>query len=195
MLVYLNIAAWIAAFILSMLGLIDSIQLRAKNKRLEASVSLYCAACTIAERRLSKLNDASSETAAFIREVGQGKIDVAEISDFQNDMLKKRPLLPLTKASEDVIRERMTLEKEEVRRARRLVSDKPNSRAMAGVCYAMIAATPVSQRSVYLKYFPWGPADWQPSDQRGNLVRAAALIVTAIELYDQQGRQETKAAA
>lgn len=195
MLVYLNIAAWIAAFILSMLGLINSIQLHAKNKRLEAAVNRYHTACAEAERWLSPLNDASSDTAAFIREVGQGKIDFTEISDFRNDMLKKRPLFPLTKASEDVIRERMALEKEEVRRTRRLGSDKPNSRAMAGVCYAMIASTPVSQRSVYLKHFPWGPADWQPSDQRGNLVRASALILTAIELYDQQVHQETRAAA
>ena len=188
----------IAEAVLYLLPAVLIFFLNKKDKRisrLEAAVNRYYAACVEAERWLTPLNDSSCDTAAFIREVGQGKIDFTEISDFRADMERKRPVLPLSKALGDVLRERVKLTKEEARRAKRMVSDKPNSRAMAGVCYAMISATAISQRSVYLKHFPWEPADWNPSDRRGNLVRASALILSAIELHDQRGHGETKAAA
>lgn len=56
-----------------------------------------------------------------------------------------------------------------------------NELAHAGAAYAM-ADEPFPSEAVW----PWDSAYWKPKDQRRNLIRAAALIVAAIERLDRE---------
>lgn len=57
----------------------------------------------------------------------------------------------------------------------------------AAACYAVhevVGATPLPSRSFIRSLWPWDTSWWKPTTTRRNLVKAAALIVAAIERLD-----------
>jgi hypothetical protein len=73
------------------------------------------------------------------------------------------------------------------------------SLAMAGACYASLAAASAQtgnnvkgakyRRSPLSMRWPWDRKYWKPKDPRRDLVRAAALIIAEIERIDRHNSQ------
>lgn len=57
----------------------------------------------------------------------------------------------------------------------------------AAACYALEGTT---QDSAVMRYWPWSPNWWKPSDRRRNLVKAGALIVAEIERLDRAASKQ-----
>lgn len=89
----------------------------------------------------------------------------------------------MTKAIDDVTAERMRQISVEGWTPEHDDEHDDGEMAMAAACYAEASvfgnateATPSA--------WPWAPEWWKPSDQRRNLIKAAALIVAEIERLD-----------
>lgn len=67
--------------------------------------------------------------------------------------------------------------------------------AMAAGCYALHSSTASIHRTVtgIPLSWPWDPKWWKPTDQRRDLVKAAALIVAEIERLDRALQQQERA--
>lgn len=68
--------------------------------------------------------------------------------------------------------------------------------AMAASCYAELAASSDRRRSdhragmaVFTRW-PWDRGWWKPKDRRGDLVRAAALIIAEIDRLDRAAARD-----
>lgn len=59
--------------------------------------------------------------------------------------------------------------------------------ARAAACYALSAGFPgACPPGVPWAFWPWQEGEWKPTNERRNLVKAAALIVAEIERLDRE---------
>jgi hypothetical protein len=88
--------------------------------------------------------------------------------------------LPLTRAVRDVIAERERQITEEGWTAKHDDTHEEENLAEAASCYAIGSC----------QYWPWRHSWWKPSTRRRDMVKAAALLLAAIEQYDRLGRTD-----
>ncbi len=67
----------------------------------------------------------------------------------------------------------------------------PRELAAAAACYAL-HTEPMGNVGDYLRFWPWEAEAWKPKDSRRNLVRAAALILAAIECGDRDEERDAQ---
>lgn len=93
------------------------------------------------------------------------------------------PVHDLTRAEIDVIAERRRQVTEEGWTADHDDAHDPLDLPFAAASYALTAGG-APEESVYDRFWPWPPKWWKPHPRRRALVKAAALLIAAIEKLD-----------
>lgn len=99
----------------------------------------------------------------------------------------------MSKAANDVLRERTRQQVEEGWNLEHDDSHDPGELAKAAACYALNAASmshveedKYAELSTMPLIWPWVEKWWKPKNRRRDLVRAAALIIAEVEKIDRQ---------